>query len=37
MISFTSSLFAQQILFFDDFEGYNDGDSVVNLSNFQGW
>ena len=37
MISFTSSLLAQQILFFDDFEGYNDGDSVVNLSNFQGW
>ena len=37
IISFTSSLLAQQILFFDDFEGYNDGDSVVNLSNFQGW
>tara|TARA_X000000950_G_scaffold79974_1_gene100622 strand:+ start:3523 stop:4692 length:1170 start_codon:yes stop_codon:yes gene_type:complete len=36
-ISFTSSLFAQQILFFDDFEGYNNGDTVVNLSNFQGW
>ena len=37
IISFTSSLFAQQILFFDDFEGYSNGDTVVNLSNFQGW
>ncbi len=37
MISFTSSLLSQQTLFFDDFESYNDGDSVVNLSSFQGW
>ena len=37
MISFTSSLVSQQTLFFDDFESYNDGDSVVNLSSFQGW
>ena len=37
IISFTSSLFAQQILFFDDFEAYSNGDTVVNLSNFQGW
>ena len=37
MISFASSLLSQQTLFFDDFESYNDGDSVVNLSSFQGW
>jgi hypothetical protein len=37
MISFTSTIFAQQTLFFDDFESYSDGDSVVNLSSFQGW
>ena len=31
------SISSQQTLFFDDFESYNNGDSVVNLSNFQGW
>ena len=32
-----SIFFGQQTLFFDDFESYNNGDSVVNISNFQGW
>ena len=36
-LGFHSIFFGQQTLFFDDFEGYNNGDSVVNISNFQGW
>ena len=30
-------LFSQQTLFFDDFESYNSGDTVINFSNLQGW
>ena len=30
-------VFSQQILFFDDFESYNSGDTVINFSNLQGW
>jgi hypothetical protein len=37
LIFFISSLKSQETLFFDNFESYNDGDSVVNLSSFQGW
>ena len=31
------SLFSQQTLFFDDFESYNNGDTIVNHTNLQGW
>ena len=30
-------VFSQQTLFFDDFESYNNGDTVINFSNLQGW
>ena len=30
-------VFSQQTLFFDDFESYNNGDTVINRSNLQGW
>jgi hypothetical protein len=37
MIGLNYSLSGQQILFFDNFESYNNGDTVVNFSSFQGW
>ena len=37
LMTLSLNLFSQQTLFFDNFESYNPGDSVVNLSTFQGW
>ena len=37
MIGLNYSLSGQQIIFFDNFESYNNGDTVVNFSSFQGW